>query len=127
MSVLLGLQESENPLAKVSRSFKEYSQGQGTLAIVVAGVLVLLILGSILYSLMAAQRKSVHWQTFREFAEASGLTPPETKLFIFVAERVQPENPVALFFKRSVFETAMQDLSIDQARANTLRRKVYGP
>ena len=124
---LLALQENENPLAKVSQSFKEYSQGQGTLAIVVAGAFVLLILFSILYSLLAAHRKSAHWRTFCEFAEASGLTPPETKLLIFLAERVQPENPVALFFKRSVFESAVQDLSIDAARATLLRRKVYGP
>jgi hypothetical protein len=127
MTVLFALQDSENPLAKVSQSFKEYSQGQGTLAVVVAGAFGLLILFSILYSLMSAQRKSAHWRTFREFAGASGLTAPETKLFIFLAERVQPENPVALFFKRSVFESAIQDLSVDAAQASTLRRKVYGP
>lgn len=127
MRPLLALQESENPLSKVSQSFREYSQGQGTLAVIVAAVFVLLILFSILYSLMSAHRKSAHWRTFREFAEASGLSSPETKLFIFVAERVQPENPVALFFKRSVFESAVQDLSIDAARAGVLRRKVYGP
>jgi hypothetical protein len=44
-----------------------------------------------------------------------------------VAERVQPENPVALFVKRTVFETAVQDLNIEAARAGILRRKVYGP
>jgi hypothetical protein len=121
------LQDPDNPLAKVSQSFKEYSQGQGTLAIIVAGVFVLLILGAIFYSLVSARRKSAHWRTFRDFAEASGLTSQETKLLIYVAERVQPENPVALFVKRTVFETAVHDLNIEAARATILRRKVYGP
>ena len=121
------LQDPDNPLAKVSQSFKEYSQGQGSLAIVVAGVFVLLILGAIFYSLVSVRRKSAHWRTFREFAEASGLNSQETKLLIYVAERVQPENPVALFVKRTVFETAVHDLNLEPARAGILRRKVYGP
>ena len=121
------VQDPDNPLAKVSQSFKEYSQGQGTLAIVVAGVFVLFILGALFYSLVVARRKSAHWRTFRQFAEASGLSQPETKLLIYVAERAQPENPVALFVKRTVFETAIQDLNIEPARAVVLRRKVYGP
>ena len=117
----------ENPLAKVSQGFREYSQGQGSMAFIVAGVFVLLILASIFYSMVTARRKSAPWRTFREFAEASGLTSPETKLLIYVAERVQPDNPVALFVRRSVFEGAVQDLNIDADRAGNLRRKVYGP
>jgi hypothetical protein len=121
------LQDPDNPLTKVSQSFKEYSQGQGTLAIVVAAAFLIIILAAIFTSLISARRGSAHWRTFREFAEASGLTAQETKLLIFVAERAQPDNPVALFVKRSVFETAVQDLGIDVPRAGILRRKVYGP
>ena len=126
--LLAALQDpDENPLAKVSQSFKEYSQGQGSMAVIVAGAFVVLILCSIFYSLLSAHRKSAHWRTFRDFAEASGLTSPETKLLIYLAERVQPDNPVALFVKRTVFENAVQDLNVEPARAGILRRKVYGP
>ena len=124
---LLAAQDDENPLAKVSQSFREYSQGHGSTAIVVAGVFLVLVLASVLYTMIAARRGAAHWRTFRDFAEASGLTSAETKLFVYVAERVQPENPVALFVKRSVFETAVLDLGIDAGRAGVLRRKVYGP
>jgi hypothetical protein len=127
MRAWTALQDPDHPLAKVSQSFKEYSQGQGSLAVILAGVFVLLILGAIFYSLVSTRRKSAHWRTFREFAEASGLTSQETKLLMFVAERVQPDNPVALFVKRTVFETAVQDLNLEAARAGILRRKVYGP
>ena len=121
------VQDPDSPLAKVSQSFKDYSKGQGSMAVIVAGVFAVLILCSIFYSLVTARRKSAHWRTFRDFAEASGLTAPETKLLIYLAERVQPDNPVALFVKRTVFENAVQDLNVDAARAGILRRKVYGP
>lgn len=125
--LLLPAQEGENPLTQVSRSFQDYSKGQGSLAIVVAAVFLVLILASIFYSLISARRGAAHWRTFKDFAAASGLTSQETKLLIFVAERAQPDNPVALFVKRSVFESAVQDLAIEPARAGVLRRKVYGP
>ena len=122
------VQDSDsNPLAKVSESFREYSRGQGSMAMLVAGVFVLLILASIVYSLITARRNSAHWRTFREFAEASGLTSPETKLLMYVAERFHPDTPLALFVKRSVFENAVLDLNLEPARADILRRKVYGP
>ena len=128
MRILLLLsQDEENPLTQVSRSFKDYSKGQGSLAIIVATVFLVLILAAIFYSLISARRSSAHWRTFKGFAAASGLTSQETKLLIFVAERAQPDNPVALFVKRSVFESAVQDLAIEPARAGVLRRKVYGP
>lgn len=129
MSLLLPLLQDDggNPLSKVSQGFRDYSKGQGSLAVVVAGVILLLILLSILTSLLSARRGAAHWRTFKEFAAASGLTPAETKQFIFIAERVQPDNPVALFLKRSVFENAVQELAIEPARAGVLRRKVYGP
>ena len=126
-SLLPALQDEENPLAKVSQGFREYSRGQGSAALIVAGAFLVLILAAIFYSLISARRSSAHWRTFKDFAEASGLTPAETKLFIFIAERVQPDNPVALYLKRSVFENAVQDLGVDGARAGVLRRKVYGP
>lgn len=125
--LLFAAQDPDNPLTKVSQSFKEYSQGQGTMAVVVAGAFLVLILAAILYSLVSARRSSAHWRTFRYFAEASGLTSAETKLFIFIAERVQPDNPVALFVKRSIFENAVQDLGVDAGRAGVLRRKLYSP
>jgi len=124
---LLLAQDPDNPLSKVSQGFKDYSKGQGSMAVIVAGVFLILILVSIFYSLVSARRGSAHWRTFKEFAAASGLTSAETKLLIFLAERVQPDNPVALFVKRSIFESAVQDLAIEPARAGALRRKVYGP
>ncbi len=129
MKILLHLlsQDDENPLSKVSQSFKDYSKGQGSLAIVVATVFLALIVVSIFYSMVSARRSSAHWRTFKGFAAASGLTSQETKLLIFVAERTQPDNPVALFVKRSVFESAVQDLAIEPTRAGVLRQKVYGP
>ena len=125
--VLPALQDGENPLSKVSQGFRDYSKGQGSLAVVVAGVFLVLILVSVLYSVLSARRGAAHWRTFRDFAEASGLTSAETKQFIFIAERVLPDNPVALFLKRSVFENAVQELAIEPSRAGLLRRKVYGP
>ena len=127
MRILLPAQDTENPLAKVSQGFREYSQGQGSMAIVIAGVFLVLILALLFFGLVSTRRKSARWRTFREFAEASGLTPAETKSLIFVAERTQPDNPLALFVKRSVFEGSVQDLGIEADRVAALRRKVYGP
>lgn len=120
-------QEEEDSLSKVSQSFREYSQGQGTLTLVLATVLLALLVVAIAYSILSTRRASPAWRIFREFSEANGLTIAETRLFISVAERVQPDNPAALFVKRSLFETAVQDLQIDAGQATALREKIYGP
>jgi hypothetical protein len=120
-------QEDEDSLSKVSQSFREYSEGQGWLAVVMGLAIVGVIVTAVLSSLLSARRRSAPWRAFREFAEANGLTTPETKLLILVAERVQPETPAALFVKRSLFESAVVDLKIDPDAASTLRQKVYGP
>ena len=121
------LQEEDDSLSKVSRSFRDYSEGQGTLTVVLAVGFFALLVVAIAYSVLSTRRSSPAWRIFREFSDASGLTSSETRLFISVAERVQPENPALLFVKRSLFETAVQDLKIEAAQAAVLRHKVYGP
>jgi len=125
-SVLACAQEDEDSLSKVSQSFREYSEGQGWLALIVGLVIFAVLLFAVFSSLLSARRISAPWRAFREFAEASGLTSRETKLFGWVAERVQPENPMALFVKRSLFEGAVQDLHLDVEAASAIRQKVYG-
>ena len=122
-----GRQDEEDSLSKVSQSFREYSQGQGWIALSVALLLLTVVLSAVLYSIASSRRSSAPWRAFREFAEASGLSFAETKLLTSVAERVQPDNPAALFVKRTLFESAVQELSIDAERAAILRQKVYGP
>ena len=119
-------QEDENSLSKVSQSFREYSEGQGWLALVVGVVILVAILLVILLNLLATRRTSAPWRAFREFSDVNGLTPEETRLFESVAERVQPEDPVALFVKRSLFEGAAQEQQLDPAAVAAIREKVYG-
>jgi len=129
MRLLLALQESEGTrrLGEVSSSFRRYSEDQGGLAIAVAAVFLALIVLAVLYGLLSRRSRAAHWRLFRQFAEASGLSSSESKLMVFVAERVQADNPLALFVKRSLFESAVTDLGIEASLASALRRKVYGP
>jgi hypothetical protein len=129
MKLSLWLQESDGTrrLGEVSSSFRRYSEDQGGLALAVAAVFLGLILLAVLYSLLSRRSRAAHWRLFRQFAEASGLSSSEAKMMVFVAERVQLDNPLALFVKRSLFESAVSDLGIEAGLASALRRKVYGP
>ncbi len=114
-------------LKKASESFKDYSQGQGETALVVAALLAVVVLVMVLYSIAPPRRQVAQWRLFRRFAEANRLTDGEARLLQYVAERAQPDNPAAIFVKRSLFEGAVADLGVDASRAAVLRRKVYGP
>jgi hypothetical protein len=114
-------------LEKIKKSFGEYTQSQGDTALVVAVILASLVVALLLYSFLPSRAQFLRWRLFHEFSEASGLSAPESKLLMRVAERVQPDDPAALFVKRSLFEAAVADLGLDPSLAAPLRRKVYGP
>lgn len=114
-------------LRRASESFKDHSQGQGDLAFVVGALLVAVVLLAIVTSIVPRRERRIQWRFFRRLAEASGLTGDEVRLLQYVAERVLPDDPSAIFVKRSLFEGAVSDLAVDSSRAAVLRQKVYGP
>lgn len=63
---------------------------------------------------------------FRRFAAVHGLTGAEERLLWRIARRREMRNPALLFVRRSLFEEAAGE-GLDPARAETVRRKVWGP
>lgn len=114
-------------LEKISRGFREYSESQGALALVAGVVLGFGILAAVLYAIVSGRDRMVGRRTFHKLARASRLARPETQLLIDVARRVLPDNPPAIFVRRTLFENAIGDLPVDERLVQSVRRKVYGP
>ena len=76
---------------------------------------------------VASRRGGPGRALFRELARASGLTGAESSLLLGLARRALPDDPPAIFVRRTAFESAAVDASADAATLDALRRKVYGP
>lgn len=123
---LLSLLQSDE-LEKVSRGFRDYSRSQGTLALVFGVVLGFAVVAALLYAALSGRDRMVGRRTFLKLARASRLARPESDLLVRIARRVLPDNPPAIFVRRSLFESVAADFEADAALVQSLRRKVYGP
>jgi hypothetical protein len=111
---------------RISRGFREYTGEDKGPALAVAALLALLLAGLILSALLRRGRSGAR-QLFRRLADANGLTRPERRLFLAVAERAGEDHPPALFFRRGLFDEATADMAADREMIESLRRKVYDP
>ncbi|MBI3854345.1 MAG: hypothetical protein HY293_01500 [Planctomycetes bacterium] len=114
-------------LEKVSRGFREYSQSQGVLALVVGILLAFGIAAALLYAVLSGRDRIVGRRMFFKLARASKLARPEAEFLIQVARRVLPDNPPAIFVRRTLFENAVGDLEPEGGLVQSVRKKVYGP
>ena len=124
--ILLALLQSDE-LEKVSRGFRDYSRSQGTLALIFGVILGFAVVAALLYAVLSGRDHMVGRRTFLKLARASRLARPESDLLIRIARRVLPDNPPAIFVRRSLFESAAGEFGADAALIQSLRRKVYGP
>lgn len=114
-------------LREASRSFREYSQSHGSGTLMLLLLLGLLMAALILYSLLSGRDRMVGRRLFLRLSRASGLEKGELVLFREVARRGAPDNPSALFLRRSLFEATLADMPVsDLQLAAAVRRKVYG-
>jgi hypothetical protein len=122
---LLALVQND-ALEKVSRGFREYSASQSSLAILFGVIIGLGIVAALLYAWASGRDRVVGRRMFLKLARASGLARAESELLIRIARRVLPDNPPAIFVRRSLFENAVADLEPDDGLVQAVRRKVYG-
>jgi hypothetical protein len=113
-------------LEKVSRGFREYSASQSSLAILFGVILGLGIVAALFYAWASGRDRVVGRRMFLKLARASSLARAESELLIRIARRVLPDNPPAIFVRRSLFENAVADLEPDDTLVQAVRRKVYG-
>jgi hypothetical protein len=113
-------------LEKVSRGFREYSESQGVLAIAVGVLLAFGIAAALVYAVVSGRDRMVGRKMFRQLARASGLVRVEAEFLGLVARRVLPDNPPAIFVRRSLFESAVAEGLAEAALVQSVRRKVYG-
>ena len=114
-------------LEQVSRGFREYSRSQTSVAVVFAIFLAAAVAAALLYAFFSGRERTVGRRTFQRLARASGLAKDEVSLLAAVSRRVLPDNPPEIFVRRSLFESAVADLTADAVVVQSLRRKVYGP
>jgi hypothetical protein len=115
-------------LREASRSFREYSQGHGVGTVVLLVVVLLLIAALVVYSVWAGRDRLPGRRLFLRLARASRLEKPELRFLLDVARRAVPDNPPALFLRRSLFESTVADMHGTQPQVvASVRLKVYGP
>jgi hypothetical protein len=114
-------------LEQVSRGFREYSRSQGGLALVLGALLGLGIAAALLYAVFSGRDRMVGRRMFSKLARASRLARSESDFLIRVARRVLPDNPPAIFVRRTLFENAVAESTADAGLVQSVRRKVYGP
>ena len=114
-------------LEKVSRGFREYSRSQGSLALLFGVLLGFGIVAALLYAWASGRDRVVGRRMFLKLARGSRLARAESDLLIRIARRVLPDNPPAIFVRRSLFESAVTELGADPGLVQSVRRKVYGP
>lgn len=124
MSLLLSLQNEA--LEEVSRSFREYSRSQSSLAVIAGALLAAAAAAALIYALLSGRERLVGRRVFRRLARASGLAKREMALLVSVSRRVLPDNPPEIFVRRSLFEGAVADMNADDAIVQSVRKKVYG-
>ena len=114
-------------LEKISRGFSDYSRSQGSLATILGLILFLGIAFAVFYAILSNRDRMVGRRMFLKLARASRLEGEELPFLIRIARRVLPDNPPAIFVRRSLFESAISDLTADAALIQSVRKKVYGP
>jgi hypothetical protein len=114
-------------LEKVSRGFREYSESQGEIALIVGILLAFGLVAAMLYATISGRDRLVGRRMFFKLARASKLARHESALLIQVARRVLPDNPPAIFVRRTLFENAIADMTAEEGLVQSVRRKVYGP
>ena len=125
MSLLLLV--PNDALEKVSRGFREYSRSQGSLALVLALILIFAIAAAFVYAVLSSRDRMVGRRMFLRLSRASGLGSAEQQVLVRIARRVLPDNPPAIFVRRPLYETANADMAGDAALVQSVRKKVYGP
>ena len=125
MTPFFGVQN--DALEKVSRSFREYSSSQGPLPLLVGVLLIFLVAAAIVATILANRDRMVGRRLFLDLSRASGLDRVEVRLLMQVARRFQPDNPPAIFVRRSLFESAVDGLEAEAGVIDSVRKKVYGP
>ena len=83
-------------------------------------------MAALLYAWASGRDRVVGRRMFLKLSRASGLARPGSELLIRIARRVLPDNPPAIFVRRSLFENAVADLEPDDGLVQAVRRKVYG-
>jgi len=123
----LSLLPQNESLEQVSRGFREYSQSQTSLAVVVGLLLAAGTAVALLYAFLSGRDRMIGRRTFRRLARTSRLAGEEQSLLADVSRRVLPDNPPEIFVRRSLFETAVATMKADAAVVASVRKKVYGP
>jgi hypothetical protein len=113
-------------LEKVSQGFRDYSKSQGGFALVLAVLLSFAIVAALLYAVVSNRDRMIGRRMFMKLARASKLARAEREFLIHVARRVLPDNPPAIFVRRTLFENAIAELTAEAGLAQAVRRKVYG-
>ena len=114
-------------LEEISRSFRDYSRSQGSGALVFGLLVAAGAVAALVYAYRSGRHRMVGRRTFYKLARASRLARKETSLLVEVSRRVLPDNPPEIFVRRSLFESAVADMSADAALVTSVRKKVYGP
>ena len=113
-------------LEQVSRGFREYSRSQTSLAVALGVLLVFGLAAVLLYAMVSGRERFLGRRMFYRLARANGLAGPEARLLVAVSRRVLPDNPPAIFVRRSLFESAVSTMPADAALVQAVRKKVYG-
>jgi hypothetical protein len=116
----------QDPVERIGEGFRAQtgSSESGVVLLAVAGAAVV---AALFLVLALWSRRGPGRALFGELARANGLTGRESKLLFDLAVRTQPDDPAAIFVRRSAFESGALDLAVDAATLDALRRKVYGP
>jgi len=115
------------PFERIGEGFRSQT-GSSESAVVILAVVGAVAVAAVLVALVVSARRGGPGRSlFRDLARANGLTGPESRLLLDLALRAQPDDPPAIFVRRSAFEAAAVDAAPDVAALDVLRRKVYGP
>lgn len=119
----------EDLFDRIGRGFRNYYERPEALILVLLCLGLLAAAAVLFHAFFSARARAARrtWRDFLRFAGAGGLTPEEAGLLERVARHVALGDPRLIFVRRTLFEGAVSDLGIDAARADSLRRKVYGP
>ena len=117
---------SQDPVERIGDSFRAQTGApeSGVVLLAVAGAAVV---AALFVVLALWSRRTPGRALFRDLARANGLTGRESKVLLDLAVRTQPDDPAAIFVRRSAFEAAAVDVPVEAATLDALRRKVYGP
>jgi hypothetical protein len=124
--VIFPTQDQTDALEQVSRGFREYSRSQNSLAVAMGVVLAFGLVAVLLYAVVSGRERFLGRRMFYRLARASGLARAEARFLVAVSRRVLPDNPPAIFVRRSLFESAVSTMSADAALVQSVRKKVYG-